>query len=190
MLVCCQTTQTTQVAINTTPNGNQVYFAFGKTEITSRLIEGQFPDYQRIIPSDAKTQVTLSTTDFLRATRAAAVFARDNSQHRPPGVQPRRARARCSGNGSVLVESTSAEMGDNEGRLDASVDGDDTQIAFNGRYLRDALEAIDTPEVLLQITGPSSPGIIKPAGEPNGYSARDHANACCPLDECVQVSAR
>ena len=39
----------------------------------------------------------------------------------------------------------------------------------NGRYLRDALEAIDTPEVLLQITGPSSPGIIRPAGEPNGY---------------------
>src|SRR5689334_13962123 len=68
-----------QVAINTTPNGNQVYFAFGKTEITSRLIEGQFPDYQRIIPSDTKTQVKLSTTDFLRATRAAAVFARDNS---------------------------------------------------------------------------------------------------------------
>jgi len=49
------------------------------------------------------------------------------------------------------------------------VRGDETQIAFNGRYLRDALEAIDTPEVLLQITGPSSPGIIRPAGEPNGY---------------------
>ena len=60
-------------------------------------------------------------------------------------------------------------MGDNEGNLDATVDGDDTQIAFNGRYLRDALEAIDTPEVLLQITGPSSPGIIRPSGEPNGY---------------------
>ena len=79
------------------------------------------------------------------------------------------AEGALSGNGSVLVKSTSAEMGDNEGTLDASVDGDDTQIAFNGRYLRDALEAIDTPEVLLQITGPSSPGIIEPAGEPNGY---------------------
>jgi len=157
-----------QVAINTTPNGNQVYFAFGKTEITSRLIEGQFPDYERIIPSDTKTNVKLSTTDFLRATRAAAVFARDNSNivrlECSPAVE-----GALSGNGSVLVKSTSAEMGDNEGTLDASVDGDDTQIAFNGRYLRDALEAIDTPEVLLQITGPSSPGIIKPAGEPNGY---------------------
>jgi DNA polymerase-3 subunit beta len=156
------------VAINTTPNGNQVYFAFGKTEITSRLIEGQFPDYQRIIPPDSKTRVKVSTTDFLRATRAAAVFARDNSNIVRLECSPAKENAELA-LGSVLVKSTSAEMGDNEGNLDAVVDGDDTQIAFNGRYLRDALEAIDTPEVLLQITGPSSPGIIKPAGEPNGY---------------------
>ena len=44
-----------EVAISTTPGGNQVYIAFGKTEITSRLIDGVFPDYQRIIPGDAKT---------------------------------------------------------------------------------------------------------------------------------------
>jgi DNA polymerase-3 subunit beta len=144
-----------QVAINTTPNGNQIYFAFGKTEITSRLIEGQFPDYQRIIPPDAKTKVKVSTTDFLRATRAAAVFARDNSMIVRLECSPAKDGAELA-LGSVLVKSTSAEMGDNEGNLDATVDGDDTQIAFNGRYLRDALEAIHTPEVLLQITGPSS----------------------------------
>ena len=157
-----------QVAINTTPNGNQIYFAFGKTEITSRLIEGQFPDYQRIIPPDAKTKVKVSTSDFLRATRAAAVFARDNSNIVRLECSPSKEDAELA-LGSILVKSTSAEMGDNEGNLDAVVEGDDTQIAFNGRYLRDALEAIDTPEVLLQITGPSSPGIIRPAGEPNGY---------------------
>ena len=156
------------VAINTTPNGNQIYFAFGKTEITSRLIEGQFPDYDRIIPAESKTKVKLSTGDFLRATRAAAVFARDNSNIVRLECSPPASGAELA-LGSVLVKSTSAEMGDNEGTLDASVDGEDAQIAFNGRYLRDALEAIDTPEVLLQITGPSSPGIIKPASDGNGY---------------------
>ena len=156
------------VSINTTPNGNQVYFAFGKTEITSRLIEGQFPDYQRIIPPESKTRVKVSTTDFLRATRAAQVFARDNSMIVRLECTPPKDNAELA-LGQVMVKSTSAEMGDNEGNLDAQVEGDDTQIAFNGRYLRDALEAIDTPEVLLQITSPSSPGIIKPAGEPNGY---------------------
>lgn len=156
------------VAINTTPNANQVYFALSKTEITSRLIEGQFPDYQRIIPADAKTKVELSTTDFLRATRAAAVFARDNSNIVRLECSPSRQDAELA-LGSVLVKSTSAEMGDNEGRLDAQVQGDDTQIAFNGRYLRDALEAIESPQVALHIIGPSSPGIIRPVGEPNGY---------------------
>jgi DNA polymerase III subunit beta len=157
-----------QVAINTTPNGNQVYFAFGKTEITSRLIEGQFPDYQRIIPPSSKTNVVLSTTDFLRATRAAAVFARDNSNIVRLECSPAKEDAELA-LGSVLVKSTSAEMGDNEGHLDASVQGDETQIAFNGRYLRDALEALDSSQVSLHITGPSSPGILRPVGEPNGY---------------------
>src|SRR5437868_11495773 len=157
------------VSINTTPNGNQIYFAFGKTEITSRLIEGQFPDYNRIIPAESKTKIKLSTGDFLRATRAAAVFARDNSNIVRLECSPARDDAELA-LGSVLVKSTSAEMGDNEGTVDTTgFEGDETQIAFNGRYLRDALEAIDTPEVLLQITGPSSPGIIRPAGEPNGY---------------------
>jgi DNA polymerase III subunit beta len=156
-----------QVAINITPNANQIYFAFGKTEITSRLIDGQFPDYQRIIPPEARTNVVLSTTDFLRATRAAAVFARDNSNIVRLECSPSAEDAELA-LGSVLVKSTSAEMGDNEGHLDASVSGDETQIAFNGRYLRDALEAIDSTRVVLQITGPTSPGVIKPEGELDG----------------------
>jgi DNA polymerase-3 subunit beta len=157
-----------EVTISTAPGGNQVYIAFSRTEITSRLIDGQFPDYQRIIPSEAKTSVELSTSDFLRATRAAAVFARDNSNIVRIECTPSKEEAELA-LGSVLVKSTSAEMGDNEGHLDASVQGDEMQIAFNGRYLRDALEAIESQHVSLQISGPSSPGIIKPVGEPNGY---------------------
>jgi DNA polymerase III subunit beta len=157
-----------EVTVSLTSNQNQVHFAFANTEVTSRLIEGQFPDYQRIIPSDTKTNVTISTTDFLRATRAAAVFARDNSNIVRLECTPPKENAELA-LGRVLVKSTSAEMGDNEGHLDASIQGEEMQIAFNGRYLRDALEAIDSQQVLLQITGPSSPGIIKPVGEPNGY---------------------
>ena len=157
-----------EVSTSTTPGGNQVYFAFGKTEVTSRLIDGQFPDYQRIIPNDAKTNVVLSTNDFLRATRAAAVFARDNSNIVRLECTPSKEEAELA-LGSVLVKSTSAEMGDNEGHLDASISGDEAQIAFNGKYLRDALEAIESQQVSLQITGPSSPGILQPVGEPNGY---------------------
>jgi DNA polymerase III subunit beta len=96
------------------------------------------------------------------------VFARDNSNIVRLECTPPKEDAELA-LGRVLVKSTSAEMGDNEGHLDASIQGEEMQIAFNGRYLRDALEAIESQQVLLQITGPSSPGIIKPVGEPNGY---------------------
>ncbi len=157
-----------EVTVSATASGNQVHFSFGKTDVTSRLIEGQFPDYQRIIPSGPKTNVVMSTTDFLRATRAAAVFARDNSNIVRLECTPPKENADLA-LGRVLVKSTSAEMGDNEGNLDATIVGEEIQIAFNGKYLRDALEAIETQQVKLEITGPSSPGIIRPVGEPDGY---------------------
>ena len=158
------------VELAATPNQNQVLFrvarAETRAEIVSRLIEGQFPDYHKILPKQYTTRAVLNTGDFLRATRAASVFARDDSMivrlevaPGPEDLIP----------GRVNVTANSAEVGDNEGQVDASVDGGETQIAFNGRYLRDALEAMGTAQVGLEITGPASPGVIKPVGEKNGY---------------------
>jgi DNA polymerase-3 subunit beta len=53
--------------------------------------------------------------------------------------------------------------------VDASVEGEALQVAFNGRYLRDALEALDAQQTYLEVTGPASPGVIRPASGPNGY---------------------
>jgi DNA polymerase-3 subunit beta len=136
----------------------------GNTEITTRLIEGQFPDYERIIPRDCATTVIINSADFLRATRVASVFARDNAHI---------VRLECTPSvedgapipGRVTVASTSAELGDNAGQLEANVSGDDVQIAFNGRYLRDALEALDSPQVALQFSGRSRLGVLRPVGE-------------------------
>jgi DNA polymerase-3 subunit beta len=155
-----------QVDIAATPKGNQVVFRVPKAEIVSRLIEGQFPDYHKILPKEYSTRAVINTGDFLRATRAASVFARDNSMIVRLEVTPGPEELVP---GRLNVTATSAEVGDNAGEVDASVDGGDMQIAFNGRYLRDALEAIGTSQVGLEITGPSSPGVIKPVGEPNGY---------------------
>jgi DNA polymerase-3 subunit beta len=152
------------VTLSGTAGDNHVHLALGAVEITSRLIEGQFPDYERIIPSESATSVILGTADLLRATRVAAVFARDNSnivrlECTPPPEDGTPAL------GQVLVKATSAEMGDNVGQLDASVRGDAGQISFNGRYLRDALEVIGSPQVDLQLTGDQRPGVLRPVGE-------------------------
>jgi DNA polymerase-3 subunit beta len=147
------------VEIGATPNQNQVMFQYPGLLLVSRLIEGQFPDYQRIIPQKYQTRIVLPVSDFLQATKTASVFSRDNSNIVRVSVTP-------SGDeltpGRVDVLASSAEMGDNAGQLDGSVEGDETQIAFNVRYLRDALEAVNSGEVALEITGPTSPGLLKP----------------------------
>ncbi len=155
------------VEIAATPDMNQVLFRHKGAEIVSRLIEGQFPDYNRIIPRESKTRVTLQTADFLRNTKAAQVFARDNSMIVRLNLTP--AEGADASLGRVTVAGTSSEIGDYSGEVDAAVEGDAQQVAFNGRYLRDALEALDAQQAYLEVSGPSSPGVIRPASGPNGY---------------------
>jgi DNA polymerase-3 subunit beta len=157
------------VELAATPNRSQVLFRFGDVQMVSRLIEGQFPDYARIIPQDAKTRAMMGTRELLQATKAASVFARDNSMIVRLNLSPSEEQQELA-LGKVVVSSTSAEMGDNTGDLDAKVEGDEQQVAFNGKYLREALEALGSPQVRLDLTGPASPGIFRPSGgETNGY---------------------
>jgi DNA polymerase-3 subunit beta len=156
-----------EVEIAVTADQSQVLFRHRQAEVVSRLIEGQFPDFNRIIPRESKTRVTLQTADFLRATKAAQVFARDNSMIVRLNLVP--AEGGDEALGRVTVAATSAEIGDNTGEVDASVEGEAMQVAFNGRYLRDALEALDAQQAFLEVTGPASPGLIRPASGPNGY---------------------
>jgi DNA polymerase-3 subunit beta len=156
------------VEVAATPDSNQILFKHKGAEVVSRLIEGQFPDYNRIIPKDSKTRVTVQTADFLRATKAAQVFARDNSMIVRLQLTPSD-EGGDDALGKVTVAATSAEVGDNAGDVDASIEGEAQQVAFNGRYLRDALEALDATQTHLEISGPASPGLIRPANGPNGY---------------------
>ena len=154
------------VEIAATPTKNQVLFKVTGCEIVSRLIEGQFPDYHKIIPREYSTRAVINTAEFLRATRAASVFARDNSMIVKLEIAPGPEELAP---GRLNVTAQSAEVGDDAGEVDASVEGGETEIAFNGRYLRDALEAVGSAQVGLEVTGPSSPGVIKPIGEASGY---------------------
>jgi DNA polymerase-3 subunit beta len=148
------------VEIIVTPSRNQVLFRLGNVEIVSQLIEGKFPDYNQIIPSSYGTRVVVNTHDLMRAVRISVLFSRDVANivrlEVIPGAE--------TTPGRLIVEST-AEVGQNVGELDATVEGEQMEIAFNGRYLIDMLNVIGTEQVALEATNPSRPGILKPVGE-------------------------
>ena len=135
---------------------NQVFFHITNVDLISQLVEGAFPDYRRIIPQTYTTRTVLDTHGFRDAVRLAFLFARDSANIVRTHVFPDDSR--------LVINASSAEMGDNVGELDAEVEGSEIEIAFNARYLLDVLGVIHTAQVAVETTTPSSPGVIKPVG--------------------------
>jgi DNA polymerase III subunit beta len=148
------------VEITVTPSRNQVLFHADNVDLVSRLVEGNFPNYQQIIPQAFKTRTVVETAEFLKATRIASYFARDSANIVKLSIVP-------GGDltpGRVVVSANAAEIGDNVGELDGTVDGEGGQIAFNSKYLTDVLSVMTTDRVALETQSPSSPGVIRPVG--------------------------
>jgi DNA polymerase-3 subunit beta len=138
----------------------QAIFRAKNVELVSQLIEGTFPDYVGIIPTNYTTRSILSTSSFLKACKAAEIFARDAAHsarlHIEPGTELEP--------GTLEVSATSAETGSNETIVDATVEGEAIEVAFNVRFLVDVLGVIDNPNISLETSTPSSPGVIRPVG--------------------------
>lgn len=149
------------VVMTMPPGRGQVIFRMKDVELVSQLIEGTFPNYQHIIPNGYATRTVMSTEAFRKACKAADIFARENAHSalfklKAGGeLQP----------GLVEIEAQSPEVGSNEAKLDATIDGKDIEIAFNVKYLMDVLNVVTTPNVALETSAPTSPGVIRPVGQ-------------------------
>jgi DNA polymerase-3 subunit beta len=130
---------------------NQVFFRAGTSEVTSRLIDGQYPNYSQVIPNKSSTIVKIGTAELTQTVRAVSLFARDSAN-------VIRIRAQS---GSVVLSATTNEVGDSRAELEAQVDGPEIQIAFNARYVLDALAVMEADQVELKFDGPLSPGLMK-----------------------------
>jgi len=149
------------IALVITPARNQVLFHMPNVDLVSQLIEGNFPDYHQIIPKSYSTRTVVNTNSFLRACKTANIFARDAANIVRVQIAPGGELAP----GHLTIAATSAELGDNVGEIDAQVEGDESEIAFNGKYLIDVLSVMDAAQVALETTTSSSPGVIKPIGD-------------------------
>jgi len=149
------------VTINITPSKSQVLFHLDHIELVSQLIDGNFPDYNQIIPKKKETRTVVGTEELLKACKAANVFARESANIVKLSIEPGSELAP----GHVTLQATSAETGDNVGEMDAAVEGSPIQIAFNVKYLIDMLSAANAAQVALETSTPSSPGKFVPVGD-------------------------
>ncbi len=157
------------VRITFTPDGNRILFQAQtppdapvpmEVVLVSQLIPGTFPDYQQLIPRDRNTRVIAGTAELLKACQTAHIFARENTNtlllHIHPGsdLEP----------GRLVVSATSAETGSDVTELDAAIEGAAVEIAFNVKFILDVLGVVNSPQVMMDIISPSSPGVVRPVG--------------------------
>lgn len=144
------------------PQGrNQIIFDMDNVVLVSQLIDGNYPDYKPIIPRRHTTRTVMGTAEFRKACRTADIFAREASNTARVAIDPGSDMTPAY----ATITATSVETGNNEAQIDASVEGQPIEIAFNVKYMADVLNVIDTPQVALETTGPLDPGVIKPVGD-------------------------
>ena len=143
---------------------SQVLFKMDGVRLTSQLIQGSFPNYSQLIPTEHATRTVVDVEDFLRATRAAAIFARDAS-----GIVRLQVGGGANGEGAgkMAISARAEEVGDDLGEIDAKVEGEDAKVAFNSKYLTELLSVVGKGEMILEMNDPSKPGLFRPVGEEN-----------------------
>ncbi|HEU0073150.1 MAG TPA: DNA polymerase III subunit beta [Dehalococcoidia bacterium] len=149
------------VTLRTNAAKTQVLFRLANAEMVAQLIQGTFPNFNQLIPASSTSRAVAEVGEFLRETRTASVFARDGSGivrlvvTPGEGVTP----------GKIVISARAEEVGDNEGEIDAAVEGEGVKIAFNGKYLQDVLQALESGQLAMETTGPSSQGVFKTLGD-------------------------
>ena len=143
-----------EIKFSITESSNQVLFSFDTIQIVSQLVQGQFPDYSKLIPDSHTTQIIIKREEFLQAARAASIFARDGSGIIKLIFDP-------SGSGTVNIFSSAEEIGDLENQIQAKIEGEEARIAFNSKFLIDVLNVIKSSDIVFECSSPSSPGVFQ-----------------------------
>jgi len=140
---------------------NQVGFSFSGIELISRLIEGQYPDYHQIIPTNFKTEALFDTKECVQLVKSAALFCRAGINDIQFNVD--------SDKGTLEVKAANTQVGENKAGMTAETTGDTNEIVFNYRYVLDGLQNINSDKVRLKLIDRHNPGVFIPEGK-NDYT--------------------
>jgi len=140
--------------INFYISDNQVLFEVKSTEIVSRLIEGPYPDYKQIIPSNSQTTIIVNRSELLRAVKASSLFSKtginDINLDFPQGKNV------------VVVSSASGQTGESIIEIEANTMGKDNSMVVNFQYLLDGLNNISEENIKIEIIDNNTPCVLKP----------------------------
>lgn len=142
-------------SIEFSTDANHLYFKQGQRLLTSRMLAGQFPNYDLVLPKGNDKIVTLNTEKITQAVRRAALMADERSH----GIKYE------LGQGKLNISSQSADVGESRETIPVDYTGSDLVIGFNAQYLLDFLGVTPSEEITFELKDEQSPALMKPAGE-------------------------
>jgi len=141
--------------VNIILSGNQVLFDLGYAQIISRLIEGQYPDYQQIIPDNFQTQVIANRSELINNIKIASLFSGKINDVK---VSVKSAKS-C-----LEILSKDVDIGENKSKVDAKIEGKNTEATFNHKYLLDGLNNVFSDKVVLGFDS-NNKLVVRPVGD-------------------------
>ncbi|MBI2021461.1 DNA polymerase III subunit beta [Candidatus Daviesbacteria bacterium] len=147
--------QKEKVEISMADSQNQMIFKIGQTLVSTRLIEGQFPAWEKIIPTKFENRTIIDRTELLKAVKLASVFAKGDAN----------IVKIATSDGKLKLTSEAKELGGQENEVEAQTEGVELVVAFNSKFLIDALSACQSSQIRIEFSGSLSPALIKPLGE-------------------------
>jgi DNA polymerase III subunit beta len=134
---------------------NQIIFSQENTTLVGRLIEAEFPAFEKIIPDDFSTKTIFDKDDLEKAVKACYIFARNAANIIKLSIKKEK----------IIASSATPSVGENTIELDAKTTGEENEIAFNARYLLDLLSNIEEETMSFEMAGPLNPGVFKIVGD-------------------------
>jgi DNA polymerase III subunit beta len=131
---------------------NQALFRVGGTSLTSRLIDGQFPNYRQLLPEAFEHEIKIDRAELLEVTRRVAQVAQRNAALRL-----------AFSDGELVVSAETPDLGDAREAMPVAFDGEPIEIGFNPEFVQAGLESLDSEQLVLKLISPLRPGLIEPA---------------------------
>jgi DNA polymerase-3 subunit beta len=146
--------QASEDPLRVSVRANQVLFTLGRVVLSSRLIDGQFPNYRQLLPETFEHELRLAGPEFTEVVRRISLLAQKNAPLRLAFAE-----------GELTVSAQTPDVGEARESLPVAFTGEPLEIGFNPEYLRAGLEAIDDADVLLKLISPLRPGLIEAGDE-------------------------